>query len=78
MDRLVCRICCRGGAVAPDHLYALCCLLVDLALIRCRRSLTGEVELAREASLGQPRIKTADGKIQTEHTYGQDPRNIPG
>ncbi len=30
-------------------------------------------ELAKSAPLGQIKIHSQDGKIQTEHTYGKDP-----
>lgn len=30
-------------------------------------------QIAKNAPLGQVRIKGEDGKIQTEHTYGKDP-----
>jgi Uncharacterized protein conserved in bacteria (DUF2188) len=40
------------------------------------------VDKARDFGNGTPnsqlRIKDQEGKIQTEHTYGNDPRNIPG
>lgn len=35
-------------------------------------------ELAKKAPLGQIKIHKQDGKIQTEHTYGQDPERYPG
>lgn len=35
-------------------------------------------QAAKNASLGQLKIHGSDGKIQTEHTYGKDPRDIPG
>lgn len=35
-------------------------------------------DIARSAPLGQVIIKGEDGKIQTEHTYGKDPRRSPG
>jgi hypothetical protein len=34
--------------------------------------------VAKQADLGQIKIHTQDGKIQTEHTYGNDPRNKKG
>ena len=34
-------------------------------------------ELAKSGSLGQIKILRKDGLIQTEHTYGKDPRQIP-
>ena len=34
--------------------------------------------LAKNAPLGQIVIHRADNVIQTEHTYGKDPHNIPG
>lgn len=33
---------------------------------------------AKEAELGQLRIRREDGTIQTEHTYGQDPHPPKG
>lgn len=35
-------------------------------------------DLAKQPPLGQLKIHKADGTIQTEYTYGKDPRNIPG
>jgi len=35
-------------------------------------------ERAKAAPLGQVRVKGKDGRIQTEWTYGQDPRRFPG
>lgn len=35
-------------------------------------------ELAKSQPLGQVVIHKQDGEIQTEYTYGADPRNIPG
>jgi len=35
-------------------------------------------DLARSSEPSQVLIHTRDGKIETEHTYGNDPRNIPG
>jgi hypothetical protein len=35
-------------------------------------------ELAKKAALGQVVIRKDDGKIQTEYTYGKDPRKTPG
>jgi hypothetical protein len=35
-------------------------------------------ELAKKAPLGQIKIHKQDGKIQTEHTYGQDPEKYKG
>ena len=35
-------------------------------------------ELAKKAPLGQIIIHKQDGKIQTEHTYGEDPERHPG
>jgi hypothetical protein len=35
-------------------------------------------ELAQKASLGQVVVRKDDGKIQTEYTYGEDPRRTPG
>ena len=34
--------------------------------------------LAKAAAVGQVVIKRQDGRIQTEHTYGQDPRRKKG
>jgi hypothetical protein len=34
--------------------------------------------LAKAADLGQVVIKKQDGRIQTEHTYGKDPRRTKG
>jgi hypothetical protein len=34
--------------------------------------------LAKAADLGQVVIKKQDGRIQTEHTYGKDPRRTTG
>lgn len=36
------------------------------------------VRMARAASLGQVVIHKTDGAIQTEHTYGSDPRRYKG
>ncbi len=33
--------------------------------------------LAKKGKLGQLKIKKRDGKIQTEYTYGEDPRRYP-
>lgn len=35
-------------------------------------------EVAKNAPLGQVIVQGRDGKIQTEYTYGQDPRRTPG
>lgn len=35
-------------------------------------------ELAKSGPLGQIKIHKGDGKIQTEHTYGQDPERYKG
>jgi hypothetical protein len=35
-------------------------------------------ELAKANQPSQIVIHTRDGRIETEHTYGDDPRNIPG
>jgi hypothetical protein len=35
-------------------------------------------ELAKKASLGQIKIHKQNGKIQTEHTYGDDPKKYKG
>ena len=35
-------------------------------------------ERAKSSGLGQLIVHTKDGKIQTEYTYGKDPRNKPG
>jgi len=35
-------------------------------------------DLAKKANLGQVIIHGKDGVIQTEHTYGQDPKKIKG
>lgn len=35
-------------------------------------------ELAKSQPLGQVVIHKQDGTIQTEHTYGADPRDVPG
>ena len=35
-------------------------------------------ELAKKAPLGQVIIHKQDGSIQTEYTYGEDPRKRPG
>ena len=34
--------------------------------------------LAQAAAPSQVIIHTRDGKIEKEHTYGDDPRNVPG
>jgi hypothetical protein len=34
--------------------------------------------LAKQAPLGQVRVHRGDGEIQTEYTYGKDPRKTPG
>ena len=34
--------------------------------------------LAKEHELGQVIVHKGDGTIETEFTYGEDPRNIPG
>lgn len=35
-------------------------------------------ELAKKAKLGQVKVHGEDGEIQTEYTYGEDPRDIVG
>ena len=35
-------------------------------------------ELAQENATSQVIIHTQDGRIETEFTYGDDPRNVPG
>lgn len=35
-------------------------------------------ELAQQESLGQIVVHKADGTIEEEFTYGDDPRNVPG
>jgi hypothetical protein len=35
-------------------------------------------DLAKEHELGQVIVHKGDGTIETEFTYGEDPRNIPG
>ncbi|GFO59225.1 hypothetical protein GMST_15500 [Geomonas silvestris] len=35
-------------------------------------------KIAKEGPLGQIKIHKQDGTIQTEHTYGEDPKNILG
>ena len=35
-------------------------------------------EVAKNAPLGQVIVQGRDGKIQTEYTYGKDPRRTPG
>ena len=35
-------------------------------------------ELAKKSALGQIKIHKQDGKIQTEYTYGNDPRSSKG
>ena len=35
-------------------------------------------ELAKNATLGQIKIRKGDGKFQTEHTYGKDPHPPEG
>ena len=35
-------------------------------------------ELAKDADLGQIKIHKKDGVIETEHTYGQDPKRYKG
>ena len=35
-------------------------------------------EMAKANQPSQIVIHTRDGRIETEHTYGDDPRNIPG
>ena len=35
-------------------------------------------EIAQSGSLGQVLIQKRDGTIQTEHTYGKDPRKYKG
>ncbi len=35
-------------------------------------------EIAKNASLGQVKIQNEKGRIQTEYTYGKDPRKYPG
>lgn len=34
--------------------------------------------LAKRADLGQVKVHRSDGVIQTEYTYGKDPRRSPG
>ncbi|PAW79306.1 MAG: hypothetical protein B9S32_04645 [Verrucomicrobia bacterium Tous-C9LFEB] len=36
------------------------------------------IELAKKAPLGQVVIHKENGVIQTEYTYGKDPRKFPG
>ena len=45
VDRLRCRIRRRGSPLLLSIVYALVCLLTDLALIRCRDDRTRDVEL---------------------------------
>lgn len=35
-------------------------------------------EIAKNAPLGQVIIQKRNGEIETEYTYGQDPRRYPG
>ena len=35
-------------------------------------------DIAKNAPLGQVVIQKRDGEIQTEHTYGKDPKKYPG
>lgn len=35
-------------------------------------------EVAKNAPFGQVKVQRRDGKIQTEYTYGKDPRRTPG
>ena len=35
-------------------------------------------ELAKQGTLGQIKIHKKDGTIQTEHTYGEDPKKYQG
>jgi len=35
-------------------------------------------EIAKSVPLGQVKVQKCDGTIQTEYTYGQDPRRYPG
>ncbi len=35
-------------------------------------------QLAKHARLGQVKVHRGDGVIQTEYTYGRDPRRSPG
>ena len=35
-------------------------------------------QLARNAALGQVMVHRSDGAIQSEYTYGRDPRRSPG
>ena len=35
-------------------------------------------ELAKDHDLSQVIVHTRDGKIETEFTYGDDPRSVPG
>ena len=35
-------------------------------------------ELARKHRLSQIKIHKQDGTLETEHTYGEDPRRFPG
>ena len=35
-------------------------------------------DIAKNAPLGQVIIQKRNGEIQTEYTYGQDPRQFPG
>jgi hypothetical protein len=41
-------------------------------------AITRAKQLARHAALGQVRVHRSDGAIQTEYTYGRDPRRSPG
>jgi hypothetical protein len=43
-----------------------------------KRALSRARELAKKAKLGQVIVHKLDGTIQTEYTYGKDPRNIKG
>jgi hypothetical protein len=42
------------------------------------RAIARAKELAKHAGLGQVKVHRGDGVIQSEYTYGRDPRRSPG
>ena len=57
----------RAGAGRADSVHAS----KAKAIARAR-------ELAKKATLGQVKVHGRDGGIQTEYTYGKDPRRFAG
>jgi uncharacterized protein DUF2188 len=57
----------RAGAKRADSLHE-----------KKRDALSRAKTLARGAMLGQVKVHGENGEIQTEYTYGEDPRDIAG